>query len=126
MELKIKKLPKEKFEGFKEEYRDFIKKEIRKQARAIKKHMEINGWNLDLDYYQNDIVSELLGGDLCLTLWSEVLRLNPNCKIVFENFRTLLKREDYTPVSYDSVKNELIVGEMKDTIDGRYVYLGPL
>ena len=50
----------------------------------------------------------------------------PNTTCSFNINGIVLKREDYVPVSYDAVKNKYIFGEMKDTIDGKFVYLGCL
>lgn len=118
-------IPRTGFKGFKQSFRQQIKKLVKEEVKEAKIHMKVDGWNLCIDGIKSKIIYKILGSNLFITLIGELLTNIPNTSYIFENGENLLKKNDYIPVSYDSHLNK-IVYEFKDTIDGRFTYLGPL
>lgn len=119
----IFKVPKQKYKGLLS--KEFNKK-MNEEIKVTRKHFKEDGWDLDFYSMYHRLLDEVLGDNLMDVFMSKIVHQIDEVKLSVNKDGFFIKLKDYNPVSYDNKLNKILVGEFKDTVDGRYTYLGPL
>lgn len=113
-----------KNDPFKAELEKRLKKAYKKVKKEVKSHFDNCGWDLDAWSVEGDVYYEIFGDIAENILYKMMIELEK--PLAYKNGTLVLSNPNYIPVSYNVRKNKIHVGEFKDTIDGEWVYLGPL
>lgn len=111
-----------------------LKKIVKDELKDLKKHFKENGWNIDINSLQENILYRIFGFHLSETIKGELCKIE-DVFIEFraENnlYRSLAVKENRVTAIYDEYKNKMLLIEGDyDVMNYReldgYVFLGVL